>query len=41
MSTRDYDDNTTARMESDVLANDPNAKTYESFKEFMDDMENE
>ena len=33
------DDNTIARMESDMLANDPNAKHYKNFKEFMDEME--
>ncbi|MDE6777424.1 MAG: hypothetical protein K2J25_05725 [Oscillospiraceae bacterium] len=32
------DENTLARMESDMLANDPNAKKYSSFKEFMDEM---
>ncbi|MDE5738322.1 MAG: hypothetical protein K2H93_08150 [Oscillospiraceae bacterium] len=35
------DENTLARMESDMLANDPNAKKYSSFKEFMDEMEQE
>ena len=35
------DDNTIARMESDMLASDPNAQTYGSFKEFMNEMENE
>ena len=35
------DENTIARMESDMLANDPNAKKYSSFKDFMKDMENE
>ena len=35
------DENTIARMESDMLANDPNAKKYSSFKDFMRDMENE
>lgn len=35
------DENTIARMESDMLANDPNAKHYNSFKEFMDEMEQE
>lgn len=35
------DENTLARMESDLLANDPNAKKYHSFKEFMEDMEQE
>ena len=31
------DDNTIARMESDLLANDPDAKHYKNFKEFMDE----
>jgi len=35
------DENTIARMESDMLANDPDSKRYSSFKEFMDEMENE
>ena len=35
------DENTLARMESDMLAYDPDAKTYGSFKEFMADMEQE
>lgn len=35
------DENTVARMESDMLANDPNAKRYSSFREFMEEMENE
>lgn len=35
------DENTLARMESDMLANDPNAKRYSSFEEFMEEMENE
>ena len=35
------DENTLARMESDQLANDPNAKKYHSFKEFMEEMEQE
>ena len=35
------DENTLARIESDMLANDPNAKRYSSFKEFMKDMEKE
>ncbi len=34
------DENTNARMESDQLANDPNAKKYANFKEFMKEMEN-
>lgn len=33
------DENTLARMESDMLAQDPNAKHYQSFQEFMTDME--
>lgn len=35
------DENTLARMECEMLANDPNAKRYSSFKEFMDEMERE
>lgn len=35
------DENTLARMEREMLANDPNAKRYSSFKEFMDEMEQE
>ena len=35
------DDDTLARMESDMLANDPNAKKYSCFREFMDEMEQE
>lgn len=35
------DEDTRTRMESDMLAHDPNAKRYSSFKEFMEDMENE
>ena len=30
-----------AKMESRAAALDPNPKTYSSFKEFMDEMENE
>lgn len=33
------DENTLARMESDMLAKDPNAKRYNNFKEFMQEME--
>ena len=33
------DENTLARMESDMLANNPNAKSYDSFDEFMKEME--
>ncbi|MDE6724883.1 MAG: hypothetical protein K2J79_04685 [Ruminiclostridium sp.] len=33
------DENTLARIECEKLANDPNAKRYNSFKEFMDEME--
>lgn len=33
------DENTLARMESDMLAADPTAKRYGSFGEFMDEME--
>lgn len=32
------DENTIARMESDRLAHDFNAKHYSSFKEFMEEM---
>ena len=32
---------TIARMESDMLANNPNAKHYKNFKEFMSEMEEE
>ena len=35
------DEDTLTRIESDLLANDPNAKTYSNFEEFMKDMENE
>ncbi len=35
------DSNTIARMESDMLANNPNAKHYKNFKEFMSEMEEE
>lgn len=35
------DENTIARMESDMIANDPKAKRYSNFKEFMKEMENE
>lgn len=35
------DEDTLTRMESDFLANDPNAKKYSSFEEFMKDMEQE
>ncbi len=33
------DEDTLTRMESDMLAENPNAKKYSSFKEFMDEME--
>ena len=33
------DEDTLTRMESDMLAESPNAKKYSSFKEFMDEME--
>lgn len=35
------DEDTLTRMESDMLAHDPNAKRYSSFREFMEEMENE
>lgn len=35
------DEDTRTRMESDMLAHDPNAKRYSSFKEFMAEMEKE
>lgn len=35
------DEDTMTRMESDMLAHDPNAKRYSSFREFMEEMENE
>ena len=35
------DEDTLTRIESDLLANDPNAKTYSNFEEFMKDMEKE
>lgn len=35
------DEDTRTRLESDILAHDPNAKRYSSFKEFMEEMENE
>lgn len=33
------DENMIARLEGDMLANDPTAKRYSSFQEFMDEME--
>lgn len=33
------DENMLARLESDMLADSPNAKRYSSFQEFMDEME--
>ncbi|MBD5080491.1 MAG: hypothetical protein HDT44_01845 [Ruminococcaceae bacterium] len=42
MSTRECaDENALARIECEKLVNDPNAKRYVSFKEFMDEMEQE
>ncbi|MCM1417496.1 MAG: hypothetical protein NC084_09430 [Bacteroides sp.] len=35
------DENTIARMESDLIANDPNSKRYSDFSEFMKEMEKE
>ena len=35
------DKNTIARMESEILVNDPQAKRYNNFKDFMKDMERE
>lgn len=35
------DEDTLTRMESDFIANDPNAKKYSSFEEFMKDMKQE
>ena len=35
------DENTIARMESDLLANDPNSKRYSCFDEFIQEMEND
>lgn len=35
------DENTLARMECEMLENDPNAKKYSSFDEFMKEMEQE
>ena len=35
------DEDTLTRIEIDLLANDPNAKTYSNFEEFIKDMENE
>ena len=35
------DENMLARMESDMLAEDPEARRYSSFKEFREEMENE
>ncbi len=35
------DENTISRMESDIIADDPNAKKYSDFKEFMKEMEND
>ncbi len=35
------DENMIARLEGDMLANDPDAKRYNSFQEFMDEMEHE
>ena len=33
------DENQRARIESDLIAHDPTAKKYSSFKEFMEEME--
>ena len=35
------DEGTIARMESDIIAHDPDSKRYKNFKEFMKEMENE
>lgn len=35
------DENTIARVESDMLLANPDTKTYSSFKEFMNEVENE
>ncbi len=35
------DENVLARMESEFLIVSPNTKRYSSFKEFMDEVENE
>ena len=35
------DENTLARMESDMLISDPNTKRYDSFTEFLDELEND
>lgn len=35
------DENMIARLEGDMLANDPDAKRYDSFQDFMDEMERE
>lgn len=35
------DENVLARMESDMLLENPNAKRYNSFRDFMDEVENE
>jgi len=35
------DENVIARMESEMLANNPGSKKYSCFREFMDEMENE
>lgn len=35
------DENTIARMESDMLSGNPDAQHYSDFREFMQEMENE
>ena len=35
------DDNTLARVESEIIANDPNRKRYSSFSEIMAELANE
>lgn len=35
------DENTKARIESEMIANDPNPKLYDSFRDFMNEMEQE
>jgi hypothetical protein len=35
------DENTIARMESDMLVENPQSKKYSSFKDFLDEMEQE
>jgi len=35
------DENTLAKMESEIIVNDPNRKRYNSFKEIVEEIEND